>query len=472
MVFISIISEFIGRFHPVLVHLPIGILLLAAVFQFMAGSKKFEVLQPAVKPSLLFGMIAAIASCISGFLLSQNGEYDAALVSKHQWFGISVAVIAAAAYYLTLKKSGYIKWVMPLIALLIIITGHLGGTITHGEGYLTKALTEKNDHSAVANKPLPNVQEALVYNDIIQPIFQSKCYTCHGESKQKGKLRLDEPSFIIKGGDDGKVIIPGSAGESEMIKRLLLAADNKEHMPPKEKPQLSKAQIELLHWWITTGASFDKKVAALSQPEKIKPYLTALQNGEQKNSGAITDIPTAPVAKAADSVIEKLRAFGIAITPVAQGSNYLTVNFVTVDSIEPVHLQLLKQLSKQVISLKLGQTNLTDAMLADVGKLTALTRLYIDKTAITDKGIVYLKNLTALQYLNVSGTGVTANGLSSLAALKNIKQLYVYQTLITPQESSKLKSVFPNAMIDTGNYTVAFLQSDTMKVKAKKNDAK
>jgi uncharacterized membrane protein/mono/diheme cytochrome c family protein len=469
--FISVIPEFIGRFHPVLVHLPVGILLLAVFFHLLSYKNKYEWLQPAVKLSLLIGAVAAVASCISGYLLSNNGDYDTTLVAKHQWFGIAMTAVTLLTYYVSVKKIKYTNWLMPLIAILIIITGHLGGSITHGEGYLTKSFSTINNSYTGVKKLLPNVQDAVAYTDIIRPILQSKCYTCHGTSKQKGKLRLDEPDFIVKGGEDGKIMIPGRAGESEMIKRVLLAADNEDHMPPKQKPQLTAAQIELLHWWITTGAAFDKKVSGLSQPEKIKPYLSALQTGENKISDVITDIPKAAIEKGADSVIKKLRTFGVAVTPVAQNSNYLTVNFVSVEKVMPTHLQLLKQLSKQIIWLKLGHSNLTDIMLADVASLNSLTRLSLEKTSITDKGLQYLKNLSGLQYLNVSGTGITNNGLKNLAALKNLKQLYVYQTLITPQECSKLKTFFPGVEIDTGGYKLAFLQSDTIKVKAKKTDA-
>ena len=126
-------------------------------------------------------------------------------------------------------------------------------------------------------KPIPNVQEAYVYNDVVRPILQTKCYSCHGVNKQKGKLRMDDAVMLMKGGKDGKVIEPGNADSSELIKRLLLPVDNEDHMPPKEKPQPSESQIVLLQWWISQGASFVKKVKEVDQPDKIKPFLLALQ---------------------------------------------------------------------------------------------------------------------------------------------------------------------------------------------------
>ncbi len=468
MVYFLTISEFVGRFHPVLVHLPVGILLLAVLFHILSYKTKYEWLKPAIKLSLLIGAVAAIASCITGYLLSNGGEYDEALISKHQWFGIGMTVISLITYYLASKNTSYFKWLMPLIGILLIITGHLGGSITHGEGYLTKAFTAKNNTGDVAAAPIKDVQQAVAYTDIIQPILQSKCYTCHGSNKQKGKLRLDEPDFILKGGEDGKIMIPGSAGESEMIKRILLPLDNEDHMPPKEKSQLSKSQMELLSWWINSGADFHKQVAALKQPKEVLPYLTALQSGNtQQNQTAVSDIPATVVDKAPDSIIQKLKLLDVAVNPVAAKSNYLTVSFVAVDSITLQHLQLLKVFSKQIIWLKMSDVQISDEVCAVIGNLPNLTRLFLNKTNITDNGLAYFKNLAQLQYLNLSATNITANGIKNIYQLKNIRQLYLYQTKMSNADIGSIKSNFTNAVIDTGGYQLQSLASDTIKVTAK-----
>jgi uncharacterized membrane protein/mono/diheme cytochrome c family protein len=461
------ITEFIGRFHPVLVHLPIGILLIAALFQLLSRKEKYQSLHTAVTVALFWGMLSAVASCISGFLLSKSDDYDEALISKHQWLGISVAVTAIIAYYLQKKNNKQVKWVMLIMSLLIIITGHLGGSITHGSDYLTKALLSGNDKAGgIKRKPIPNVQEAVVYTDVIKPILESRCYGCHGPNKQKGKLRLDEPDFILKGGKDGKIVVAGKADESNLIERILLPKENEDHMPPKEKSQLSKQDIELLNWWVNGGADFNKKVKELSQTEKIKPALLALQTGEVQEKVSAGDIPEQVVEKADDKVIQQLKQRGIAILPVAQNSNYLSANFVAVDSVTEKDLQLLDPIKKQLIWLKLGNVNIADANLATVAQLTMLTRLYLERTLITDKGISQLKTLSQLQYINLVGTPVTAKGILELKTLKNIRQIYLYQTSITPGEWNDLKKAFPGAMIDTGGYRVPMLQGDTVEFTA------
>lgn len=461
------LSEFFGRFHPVLVHLPIGMLLLASIFQLLLQKQKTTSLQPAIDISLFWGMLSAIVSAVSGFLLSKTGDYDASLISNHQWFGIAVAVISLVAFILNKRQNQYTKWVMLLMTMLVVITGHLGGTITHGSDYLTKAFSsDDKGMNNIARKPIKNVQEAVAYTDVIQPILTSKCYGCHGPNKQKGKLRLDLPNFILKGGKDGAIISAGKADESDLIKRIILSKENKNHMPPIEKPQLSKQEMDLLYWWISTGADFNKQVKTLPQFEKIKPVLTSLQSAEIRELAKQADIPDQAVEKAGELAIQQLKARGIAVSPVTQKSNYLSANYVAVDAISEKDLHLLEPLRKQLIWLKLGNSKLSDQQMEIIASLSSLTRLSLERTAITDKGILALQKLSSLQYINLVGTKVTAKGIAQLKPLNKLEQIYLYQTSITGNDWSELKKIFPKAVIDSGGYTIPFLEGDTSELKA------
>lgn len=459
------ITEFIGRFHPVLVHLPIGVLLVAALFQWLSRKEKYQSLSSAVSIALFWGMITAILSCISGYLLSNSGDYDGELISNHKWFGIAVANISIFAYGLNRRKKDNI-WVTGLMVLLIIITGHLGGSITHGSDYLFKAFSS-NGSSTITTKrvPIPDINEALVYNDVIRPILTAKCYKCHGPDKQKGKLRLDMPDFILKGGKSGFVLVGGKVDESELIKRILLAKDNDDHMPPLKQSQLTKSELDLLHWWVSSGADFNKKVNALVQTDKIKPVLLALQSEEVKEELKLSDVPAESVEIADAALIKQLQERGIALTAVAQNSNYLSANFVTVEGLTEKDLQLLDPIRKQLIWLKLGDSNLKDQMLGSISDLSSLTRLSLERTVITDQGIGQLKNLGKLQYLNLIGTKVSAKGLEQLKGLKELRQIFLFQTLIKPTEEDQLKKLFPKATIDFGGYKLQFLESDTAELK-------
>lgn len=464
-------TELIGRFHPVLVHLPIGILLLACVFQWLSAKKNFTALQPAVGVALFIGMLSAMASCISGYLLSGSGDYDEQLVNFHQWMGIGVATLSFIFFVLHYKKaSSEIRWWMAsILFILIIITGHLGGSLTHGAGYLTEPFARSNDTVAgkFIRKPIPNVQEAMVYADIVQPLLQEKCYGCHGAGKQKGKLRMDQPELLMKGGKDGVVIEPGNAQESELIKRIVLAREEEHHMPPKEKPQLTEKEIALLHWWITGGASFNKKAKDLEQPDKIKPILTALQN-EVIEKKPNADIPAVAVEKADETAIKKLKDMGVVIMPVALNNNYLLANFVTAAGVTDKDLELLLPIKKQLVWLKLSNTKISDAALSIIAQCGNITKLQLDHTAVTDKGIATLAALKQLQLLNLAGTATTAKGIMELKELKQLQSVFLYQSKIEKSEWKNLEKQFPKTHLDSGGYQVPLLETDTMLVKPPK----
>lgn len=463
---LSAISDLLGRFHPVLVHLPIGILLLACFFQILTIKDRFTILQPAIPVMFFWGMISAVLSCITGLMLYRSGDYEGVLVERHQWLGITVAIASLVLYMLYQLSIGErsARIFSIIIIILITITGHLGGSLTHGPDFLTEGL-DSGDETDLVMKPIPDIQEAVLYKDVVQPLLQARCYNCHGPNKQKGKLRLDEQQYILKGGKDGPVIDPGKADESELIERLMLPLTDEDHMPPREKPQLTPSQISLLHWWISTGAPFDKKVKDLEQTDRIKPVLLALQSGSGDPSVATTDLPAEPVAKADVKVLERLKDAGVMAIPVARNSNYLSVSFVTAPKGADSLVEALKPIAKQIISLKLDDTDISDKSMETISQFSNLRRLHLSRTAVTDQGIAKLASLEHLHSLNLVGTKVTAGGLNALGGLKNLKNLYLYQSGVQSTDMEALKKIFPATNIDSGNYKVPILPTDTTEAK-------
>lgn len=460
-------TTFFGHLHPVLVHLPIGILLLACFFQLLSAREKYLHLEHAIGITLCWGMISAIAACITGYILSGSGDYDEELVTKHQWLGISVALVSTL-YYILYRFGTIVqfKWVLPVVLVfLIAITGHLGGSLTHGSDYLTASFkTVTGEDSIKERKPIADVQQVVAYTAIIQPLLQSKCYKCHGPNKQKGKFRMDEPGWLMKGGKDGVTIKEGKPDESELIKRLLLERADEHHMPPKEKPQLTEKEIALLHWWIATGASFSKKTIELAQDEKIKPVLLSLQSRitEKKQ---IADVPSVPVEKADEKAIMKLQQMGVVVIPVASGSNYLSANFVTFTGATDKDMPLLLPLKKQLVWLQLSDTKITDAATRIISQCSNISRLELDSTGITGRGLAELKSLTQLQSLNLVGTSVNASDLGYLKNLPALRSIYVYKTAVGGKDWVAIKKLLPKAEIDTGGYIVPLFETDTMLVK-------
>lgn len=462
--------ELIGHFHPVLVHLPIGILLVALLLQWLSYKPKYEAVKFVIPIILLIGLITAVVSSITGYFLSISDDYDQSLVNWHMWMAIGVVVTSAILYTKEINPKVEVPKKLLSFGLLglLMATGHLGGSLTHGSDYLSKPffnIFTSDTSENVVIKPLANVQEAFAYQDVVQPILKTRCYSCHNANKQKGRLRMDDIDLLMKGGKHGEIIDLNNPDSSEMIRRLLLPVDNDDHMPPKEKPQPTESQIALLQWWISNHADFKKKVKELEQPDRIKPMLLALQRPENIRQES-TDIPTATVEKADDKVIKQLTQKGVVILPVAQNNNYLMAAFQQDTLVGKEDMELLLKLKKQLVWLKLSEATIEKEAFQLLPKLSNMIRLNLSNTNITDKEVMQLQSLDSLHYLNLVGTKVTKEGILPLKKLKNLQSLYLYQTGIAREDFKSLKSSFPKTQIDSGNYFVPLLASDTTEVKA------
>jgi hypothetical protein len=258
--------------------------------------------------------------------------------------------------------------------------------------------------------------------------------------------------------------VAGDPAESELMKRLLLPQTDQHHMPPKGKPKLTPEQIALVHWWIEGGASFDKKTKDLAQDDKIKPMLTALEKGQQIQTKDPSIVPEAPVVAADAKAIEALKSRGVVAVPVAQGSNYLAVNFVTATNITDKDMELLLPIKKQLLSLKLTDATIGDSAVAHIKECTQLRLLHLGNTGITDNGVAQLTSLKELRVLNLVATKVSAAGVRALATLPQLQTVYLFQTTVRGNDWVQLKNSFPKTVLDTGGYVVRTLASDTTKV--------
>jgi uncharacterized membrane protein/mono/diheme cytochrome c family protein len=459
---------FIGRFHPILVHLPIGFLLIAAVFEVMRRFSKADISEHIITVILLWSAVGATLACVAGYLLSMGGGYDADLLTSHMWKGIGVAALAWIAWLSKVKTISR-NWNMaatlstPLLlaaTLLTFIAGHDGGSLTHGEGYLTQHTPEPfrslagmppQTELVTGIKPIADVQKAIIYQDIIKPMLAVTCTQCHGTSKQKGDLRLDNLKYITKGGKNGPVIVNGNSAKSELIKRCLLPVEDEKHMSPKGKPQLSSEQLALLAWWIDQGAPEDKKVAELQITDAIKPALASLgtENADPAKS-EVADLPEIKVSPADPKALEAIKKVNLLVSPLASNQNRIEISAVNAPGLTDQQVMLLKQVAEQITWLKLSGTAITDAALNEIGNFKNLNKLHLENTAITDHGMNALKNMPTLQYINLVGTKVTDAGLKQISSLKNIRSIYVWQSAVTLQGIEQIRKEHPGIQIIDG----------------------
>lgn len=456
-------TELLGRLHPVLVHLPIGILLLAIVFIWLSSRGRVAQYRIATGTTLLLGLISAAAAVVTGLLLRQEGDYEGALIDNHQWMGLAVMFIALLLYILhqRVARNQLLRLVSLLLLAALLITGHLGGSLTHGPDYLNTTLLQETEMET-KRTAIADVQAVVAYDSLIHPLLQRKCISCHGASRQKGKLRLDKPEFFYKGGADGPVLDSLKPEAGELLRRILLARDAEDHMPPRGKPDLTEQELNLLHWWISAGASFNKRVGELEQPDAIKPILNAFEQTETEPS--ISLVPAEPVEAPDTAAVNRLKRLGVVVIPMESGSHYLSINFLPADTISDKDLEALSTLRKQVCLLRLSGQPISDTALGWLEGCTALARLHLDHTRITDAGLVHLKSLHQLQYLNLVGTAVTAAGVTALNKLPALRTVYLFQTGVKAGEWARLQQHFPNTRLDSGGYRVPTLAKDTTDV--------
>ena len=470
---------FIGRFHPVLVHLPIGFLIIAALLEIGRLFNKIIVSNATISFVLFWAAVGATFSCVAGYLLSLGGGYDARILDEHQWQGIWVAVAAWVAWVMKSNILANILSIRELIyvpalvfgTFMTMIAGHHGGSLTHGEDYLTQQTPEpfrawlgmpaKEAKSDDKIQPIADLNKAMVYEDVVRPILKQSCVQCHNAGKSKGDLRMDEVELLTKGGEHGPIFMANKAAESEMIKRCLLPLDDEHHMPPKGKTQLTDSQIALLTWWIDEGANFDKKIIELKQTDAIKPILASLTlagAGAVVSTTATTTkesvILTLKVPGPDAKTIESLKKIGLLVMPLSSlQPNLLEVSAVNVSTLNDMQLAMILPLAENIVWLKLGDTQITDKSVSTILKLKNLQKLHLENTVLGDNAMQGLDKLSYLDYLNLVGTSVTDAGVATLANSKSLKQLYLWHTKAT--EASKKALPLAEVVLGTTEADVA-----------------
>lgn len=422
---------FIGRFHPVWVHLPIGFLMIGVLLKSYVVLLKKPALQEAVNFSLFLGAVSALIAALLGFLLSQSGGYEGNLLDIHLAAGWLTVIFSGIAWWVNKNEDRFSKKVnfsvLGLLMLTLFVTGHFGGSLTHGEDYLTAyaPFGEKQEESK--GRILASVEEAEVFTDVIQPVLNSKCKSCHREGKTKGELDLSSYESLLKGGENGPVIVPADAEKSELIRRVTLPADHDDFMPAEGKKPLTEEEIQLISWWITEGNADPKLSLMKADAELIawaKPKLT-IQGAE--NAIAIR-IDT--------SQLQGLEKMGFRVRILSQEIGALDV-VLPEEAANGQVSELLKALlpvKDQIFWLTLAGAGIQDSDLSLIAQFTHLQKLRIENNPITDAGVSALKGLSKLAILNLNGTKVTPECLESITEIKSLKSLYLWNTSVNPQD--------------------------------------
>ena len=437
-------STFLGRFHPLFVHLPIGFLLLAILLEWYQAITKKKRKSRLIAFAWLLGAVSAFAAALCGWFLGESGSYQDDSLFVHRWLGIALVVVAFIGWRIKYKSDNFSNVVHNgtniVLLLMLTIEGHKGGNLTHGENYLVEyapAPIQNMLGVVQREEKLPQLSSpdsVTVYADMIHPILETKCISCHSDEVQRGGLNLATPELLQEGGENGPVVEASQPTESELFRRVTLPQKNTKYMPPKGEP-MTYDEIKVMEWWIAQGAPFDKKLSDLEIPNTIKPTILRLYGLDTEPKPWYETVQLAPL----DSTqIENLRSVGFSVRTLGGKNPLLDVKYSNTN-LTKEQLMELDKVKEHITWLSLAGSNVEDEWLSIVGNFENLTRLQLEKTDISDKGVGMLSNLSHIETLNLYGTKVTDSCLADLEKMEGLRRVYLWRTGVSPEDAKKLQ---------------------------------
>jgi uncharacterized membrane protein/mono/diheme cytochrome c family protein len=454
-----------GLLHPLIVHFPIGIVYFMLLLSLMPQTLRNS-LKPATSIALLTASVSAILASITGYLLSRSGDYDTAAIVQHQWSGIITGILLLIACFIK-KFQRQLIWIS---AISLTVTGHWGGELTHGSGYLnkifgaatTELVQEQTDMQSSADTTLalsPTANETEKYSPYqttIAPILKANCYSCHSSLKKKGGLRLDNEQWIKAGGKNGLILVHGNPGKSTIYTHLRLPLEDEKHMPPKGKKQLHTGDIHAIFQWIQLGAPFGEIDFNVEKVivRNTEVAMVSVQETEQEKSTQPIPLKYLPLPEADSGLIQSLINLEAVVRSDPNRINGLYINLVNIKKITPEIIQNLSGLKEQVIALKLNEIKLDSDEIQFLSELKHLKNLQLSGTNLTDTGLMQIKDLPDLQNLNLYGTQVTDQSLEVIGRLKNIRTINLWNTRMTHTAIRQFSKQHPEILLEFGELTL------------------
>lgn len=260
---------FLGPFHSVLLHFPIGALAVTFVLDLYVLFRPSAEARRVVTAALSASVASTVVVAIFGLWRSSDGSYDEAALARHLVAGLVLIALGTGTLIAQRIAFAYAAGPVPrvvyrglFVASLasLAATGHFGGDLAHGSRYLVenappalRRLLESQpaEHASAGAGP-------TLYSTRVRPVLESKCYRCHGPEKQDAGVRLDRRDAAIAPGASGvAALVLGEPMQSELLRRVLLAAGTPGEMPPAGAARVSGDEVLAIAAWIQGGAPFD-----------------------------------------------------------------------------------------------------------------------------------------------------------------------------------------------------------------------
>jgi len=415
-----------GRLHPMLLHLPIGVLGALVVLEAWGALRRRPV-DRAARLLVVWLLAATAATAVgTGILLSREPGYVGDTVEFHRWLGIATAAtLLIAAILATLGPHRAYAATLVFAVMLVIPTGHLGATMTHGGDFLLAPFATP---VATDGDGRARATDATSYVAHIAPILDAHCTMCHGATRHKGGLALNTPAAIAAGGESGPITGP-------LLRRIRLPLTDDDHMPPEGKPQLSQAQIDTLARWIDAGAPLDApepadaSIAARPIPAPVEP----------------------PRRELPHRAIAALQAAHVHVEVIDPESRLLWIDFTATPDMPPDEaVRHLKPVAAFTSDLSLRELEDAGTILTTAGPWPELRDLDLSGTSVDRAGLVAASASERLTRLTLIGATLTPEAADYLARLETLGQLDVWRSNVPADRLAELRDRNPKLVINDG----------------------
>lgn len=428
-----------GRMHPLLLHLPIGLLIVTAILVFTKQLFDGPAFAELIVFLLYLTSLFASLTTLMGLFLAYEGGYEDEVLMYHKWFGVALSFFCWLL--ISPKIFGAIRFTLVMSVALLLLAGHFGATLTHGDRMVLEPLMKQERNARVIS------DSSTLFSAVIEPVLESRCSGCHNPDKSKGNLILTTTEGFMKGGKSGKLVEKGDADKSLIVKRLFLPLHDKKHMPPKDKVQPTDEELSFITEWINRGADLNLRVGELHEQDTLKKLSDHILAGYLSNTEPQPLYNFRPVSA------EKVRELSIpnrTVFQIAKNEPALEADFYLKDHYDEKYLEELLEVRDQVVAINLSKMPFEDSHMPVIARFRNLRKLVLNYTHIKGATLGLLADLPNLEVLSLSGTAVTPDALLSLTEVKSLREVFIWNTDVTGEACDNLRRAHPRITWHTG----------------------
>lgn len=424
--------QFVGRFHPLVVHFPIALFLLVPVLEIAGRSIRLAYLRLSVPFVLTLAMLGASLAAILGWSLARSGGYSGRLITQHMWGGVTLSFVCWVCWMLRTRQSELnVIYGSTLVLGIALVgwTGYRGGQLSLGLDHLTAFMPSglRNLLGVEDSQASGSADPNTFYGARIQPIFSAHCVSCHGADKRKGNLRLDSYRALMRGGKDGPVVQTGNIQASDLFRRIMLPPNHDDFMPKGKQP-LTSDEVKTIELWIGSGASDKLAVNAIAYAPTGSAVPTEVKF-EEIDSVAVSRLRS-PIGPA---VSQLQKQFPGILDYESRASAELRLNASLLESkFGDRDLEAFATVAEQIVVADFSRTSITDHSAAAIAAMKKLRVLRLMDTRLTDATLLQFETLNQLESLNVYGAPITSAVLPTIAKLPKLSRVYAGRTGIVP----------------------------------------